>query len=716
MTLRMNFDPASRYFIDRVPYLFEASDARHAFFRRDDGSQAVERFEWKALTQIVGGPRWDCQRRPRSVAEAQAQPDPHRCLLAEPEKQQLLVRNRWFFVCGTNRLYGEGDLLLSPAAVAAQYAVIKGYAAEEWAAYHEMRERPYFSSKASGFAFDASPSSILRWRRMVEKGGGRIDALIDRRGRTSKLDIDQESYVFIQQHLREYLLLQRHSGREVVEKTIRALHLENQRRTEDGREPLATRGKTVLWEWLRRFDRLEVDAGRQGTAHAKRKYLGVGKTDRATRPGQTFQVDEWEVDARTLMMNGPIREGLDQKTLDALPRTRRWLYVVIDVATRYIVGLVVASSQNSASAIRVLEMSTRDKGDLAQAAGAETEWRGFPFESIASDTGPAFRAGPTTRAVNEMLAEYTYPNVGEPQLRGIIERSFRTISHRAMPYIPGRTFSNPKERGDYPTEETAVLTDDQLALIFIRYVVDVYHHTPHSGLYGETPAEALERLGSTIGLPPQLPRTMRRRAFGLALSRTVTARGVTILGISYNSEDLQKLRRRSKNDPIACYIDPRDLGAVSVWTGREWLEVECSIENFHGVQIEEWLEVGRILRRRYAGAASLKEHTISDALEAIRSRASDAIRIMGVLPQQATPADIDRLEKELYHGLSVIEDDDFGLTDLDMAEDGIGYIIDTSDTGPEAPTDLPLPPVSGADDDEPDEEDDPDWWKKGDDL
>ena len=56
------------------------------------------------------------------------------------------------------------------------------------------------------------------------------------------------------------------------------------------------------------------------------------------------------------------------------------------------------------------------------------------------------------------------------------------------------------------------------------------------------------------------------------------------------------------------------------------------------------------------------------------------MRIMGVLPQQATPADIARLEKELYLGLPVVEG---GPPDLDafvLAEDGIGYVID----GPEA--------------------------------
>lgn len=472
-----------------------------------------------------------------------------------------------------------------------------------------------------------------------------------------------------------------------------------------------------MWEWLRRFDRLEVDAGREGSAIAKRRYLGVGKTDRATRPGQTFKVDEWEIDARTLMLNGPIREGLDQKTIKRLPRGRRWLYVVLDVATRYIVGLGVASSQNSASAIRALEMSTRDKPEFVEAAGATSTWRGFPFEGIESDTGSAFRAGPTTRAVNETHAAYSYPNVGDPQFRGEIERPLLTFTHRVMPYTPGRTFSNPKERGDYPSEETAVLTDDQLALIFIRYVVDVYHNTPHSSLFGETPAAALERLAGTVGLPPQLPRAMRRRAFGISLERKVTSKGISVLGVAYNSAALQKLRRRPKNTKVTLYLEPNDIGMISVCTGKEWLEVECSVENFHGVSLDEWISVGRILRRRYAGQAALAADTISDALQAMRSRANEAMRIMGVLPQQATADDIARLEKELYLGLSVIESDAPDLDTFDLADDGIGYVIGAPEAGQdEAWEDTPPTVSDDGGDNAADSDEDPDWWKYGDDL
>lgn len=243
MTIRMNFDRVTRYYINAVPYFFEEADDQHAFFRRDDGSAAVERFTWPTLHEIVQRPDWDYETLPKNVEEAKSQPQPFTCLLTLSPANQSLVCNRWFFVCGTDRRYLEGGLILRPDSVADHYPQIKAYAAEEWKAFHEIYGRKYFSSTSNGFGFDSSPASILRWYRAVKKAGGRMDALIDRRGRASKLDIDQESYLFIQQQLREYFLNQRHTGREVVEKTIRALRRENERRVGAGLPLLQTRGK-----------------------------------------------------------------------------------------------------------------------------------------------------------------------------------------------------------------------------------------------------------------------------------------------------------------------------------------------------------------------------------------------------------------------------------------------------------------------------------------
>ena len=410
-----------------------------------------------------------------------------------------------------------------------------------------------------------------------------------------------------------------------------------------------------------------------------------------------------------------MREGLDADTLKRLPIGRRWLYVVVDVATRYVVGFVVASTQNSSSAIRALEMATRSKDDIAVAVGSSCHWVGITPESVRTDTGSAFSAKDFLRAANEIFATYFYPMVGEPGFRPYIERLFGTFTMIPMPYVPGRTFRDPKERGDYDSDSKAVLTDDQLALIFIRYILDVYHQSPHDGLNGETPENAMKRLAGTVGVPPALPSAMRRRAFGLRKERVVTARGVQFFAINYNSEELQVIRRSVGSNTVALYVDPQDLGFVSVWADSHWIEVPCSIENFNGVTLLEWLELGKVLRRRYAAQAELKSSVVFEALSAMRATSENAMAIMGVLPQVPTADQLKDLESNLYWGLSISDDAVPELDALPLAADGIGYVIgslnDMTSEGKPMPRHEALPSPQTEENEKRNEDADTNWWR-----
>ena len=63
-------------------------------------------------------------------------------------------------------------------------------------------------------------------------------------------------------------------------------------------------------------------------------------------------------------------------------------------------------------------------------------------------------------------------------MRGNIESFFRTVGHKLMPLLSGRTFFSPTERGDYPSEQLACLDDDDLIRILLTFVVDIYHNEP----------------------------------------------------------------------------------------------------------------------------------------------------------------------------------------------------------------------------------------------
>jgi putative transposase len=76
---------------------------------------------------------------------------------------------------------------------------------------------------------------------------------------------------------------------------------------------------------------------------------------------------------------------------------------------------------------------------------------------------------------------------GAPSMRGSIERMFRTCANGLLPRLNGGTFPNVVERGDHPSGERACLDADDLAFALVRWIVDIYHNTPHLGLRGRTP-------------------------------------------------------------------------------------------------------------------------------------------------------------------------------------------------------------------------------------
>lgn len=191
----------------------------------------------------------------------------------------------------------------------------------------------------------------------------------------------------------------------------------------------------------------------------------------------------------------------------------------------------------------------------------------------------------------------------------------------------GRTFENVVRKGDYNPEVNASLLVDELWRLMVRWVVDVYHNTPHAGLGGETPRQAWLRL--TKLYPPQLPpdQDRARHLFGLDVDRQIGNHGVRVLGLNYQSVELQKLRRLKPAGKVRLRIDRADIGHISVEKDvGEWLTVECVQHGFDGVSARQWMLAAEHLRRRNANLAKVSETAVFEALAEIErtARAAEA--------------------------------------------------------------------------------------------
>jgi putative transposase len=240
-----------------------------------------------------------------------------------------------------------------------------------------------------------------------------------------------------------------------------------------------------------------------------------------------------------------------------------------------------------------------------------------------------------------------------PEDRADIERFFRTVATELLPNLPGRTFSNVIERGDYPSKEKAALDIDDLIRLLIVWVVDVYHFSPHKGLGGATPYDTYENLVEQYGIVPWGDTRALRLAFGKRLTRKVQRNGITILGVTYSSEALQRWRLHSRKHEVSVRWHAKDIGCIDVEFDGVWREVGAVVEGFHGRTAQDWVAAARQIRASNQQRARVHEETVLEALADIGNIADAARKRADLLVNEWSPARIEALEDRLFGGFVV---------------------------------------------------------------
>ncbi len=533
--------------------------------------------------------------------------------------------------------------------------------------------------------------TLLEWGRRFEKSECSVLALVPRTFRSGnwKDRFTLEELRFLGQCIGDYLTRSRLSKRRVAENTKSKFEAENARRAELGMRPLKVPSKRKVEREIAKLDPYTTYAQRHGVDAANRKFMLYETGLDVSYPMERIEIDEWKVDLITILAERGALDNLSPEQLAALPRGRRWLYLAIDAATRCVLGMRLCVEPNAEDAIALLADVTQDKSSLAAAAGCHSDWGQYGgLKTVATDLGAAFVDNRFRAAVFDAGGSPETPTGGLPQLRAQVERIFGTFGTDLMPGLAGRTFSNPKERGDYPSEEMAAITDDQLMQMLILYVADVYHNRPHAGLEGETPNNCWKRLGKEKGVVPDVPERIRRRAFGKPQNRKVSGRGVRVFGVDYTCAALRHFHLHSHETHVDLRVDLNDIGWIMVRIGEEWFPATALQMCFDGVSYDEWEAAARQLRLKYREEAALHESTVVEALEKISRVNATAEATIGVALRSVTPAGLRRGEEDLFVGLSIAPDDPEEF-DLPPDEDLLGYVIPLVDKGGDGAAAIP---------------------------
>ncbi|MXQ12354.1 Mu transposase C-terminal domain-containing protein [Microvirga makkahensis] len=430
---------------------------------------------------------------------------------------------------------------------------------------------------------------------------------------------------------------------------VDAIRIKNLERRKTGERLLKKPSRSAFERVLASLDPFFVYAGREGEAAARKKFFIVRGGLDVSRPLERVEMDDWLIPLQVILEDAGVWASLSPELKAAVNRKRLWLAVAIDAYTRCVLAARIIDASSSAAAVATIEMAVNDKSRYAVAAGCQTPWDYYGcMETLSTDNATVYTAHETRAAVTDLGAEILFPPAGTPQNRARVERLFRTIHDQLIALFHGRSFENVTAKGDYNSEVNAIFVPEELGHVIVRWLVDVYHNTPHEGLGGETPRNCWIR---TTRLHPVLPppdAAVSRHIFGITVERRITNSGVRILGLHYQSEELQRLRRVARQKPVLVRIDEGDLGYVSVRTKEGWLTVRCMRSGFDGVSMGRWIATERALRREHANMARLSEDVVFQALSEIKVIADAATKRAGIASPIITSADVDRLERNVF--------------------------------------------------------------------
>lgn len=496
--------------------------------------------------------------------------------------------------------------------------------------------------------------SALEWVRTYEQAGYSATALIPKTYRSSnrKPRWCARAEGLMNQVIELYADTQRPAKIQAIKDTLQLFAEENRRRADAGHPQLIVPSNASIRRRLNMADPYYVYAKRYGTEAANRKFTLYEAGPDVERPLERVEMDENRLDVISLLTLTGIWDHLPPERRERLEQNRRWLYIAKDCATKCILSMRLAETQNSDDAIRALRDIFVDKTEIAKAAGCESPWHHHGgIGTLVTDQGSAFVSDDFQGTVSSLGVTAHLPPAGIPWLRGNIESFFRTLGHQLMPLLAGRTFFDTVERGDYPSEQLACLCDDDLITILLTFIVDIYHNQPHGSLKGETPNAAWARLVAEHGTPPVPDGLALRKAFGRPMMRKLRGDGVLFSGLSYNCEALREAFLHAPVRDVEIRADLRDLGWIAVKVGANWYPAVANQSGFEGVSHDEFIEATRSLRLRLRNGAALDLPLLRRAIGRITEINRRAFTLRELTPFHVTDLDVERHQASLHFPL-----------------------------------------------------------------
>lgn len=353
----------------------------------------------------------------------------------------------------------------------------------------------------------------------------------------------------------------------------------------------------TIRRWVdKNVSQFEKVCRRESEKEAEQQFREGRLARRPMRPLEEVEIDHTPFDVLIVLKDGTPKRGDRRKKT-----VRAYLTVAICRCTRMIVGYHISLDQPCwTSVMSALRMAVLPKDVSSLPEGSEWPPFGLP-EAVHLDNAREFHSHSMRAAAGQLRIRLKYMPRGKARMKGTVERLMLKIAKDFHAFLPGKTFRNVQERGDYPSEARAALTLPALEHMFRLWVVNVYHLAEQSALLKKSPLQKWKEFAHFgVRLPPKAEDL--EPLIGLVVQRTIRTNGIFFLGLVYQSTKLSTMRRRTSFHYGREYLVKADHSDISYLLvldedQREWIEVPCvSPELTTETSLNEWKDTVELAR------------------------------------------------------------------------------------------------------------------------
>ena len=459
-------------------------------------------------------------------------------------------------------------------------------------------------SKKIGIHF----TTLYRWQERYKSTGTILGLISNKVGaKKGNTRLNNEIEILIKRIIDNYYLtIQKPSIQSVVDKVLAECKRMN---------IIAPHSNTIRnrIESITEYEKLKKQGNR---GIARTKYEPAPNKFEADYPLQLIEIDHTPCDI--ILVDDEHR----------LPIGRPWITVAIDIYSRMIVGYYLSMNAPSVTSVGMCVSNTiLPKDTLLAKFDVNSNWNvwGFP-ETIHVDNGADFRADAVKKAGLAHGINIEFRPVGRANFGGHIERVIGTLMHE-IHNLPGTTFSNIKQRGEYDSDANASMTFFEFEKWLVTFITKIYHKRVHNSL-SLTPEQQWEEglFGdeNSIGFiqKPSSNSTIILDFLPI-YERTIQKNGVNIDGLNYYEHVLRTKINQTENGKKKQFIfkrDPRDIRYVWFYeeSTKEYFKIPVANQNMPSMTAWEFDSIKTNLKNK--GLKRVNQDAILEAREELHNQ------------------------------------------------------------------------------------------------